>query len=554
MPSKLLRLLVLFILSFAATPAQADIVIASNSVCTYFKGTNEASSPISAWRTRDFDDSSWLRGTNAIYYGTTATSSPLTGNTLLTDMRSNYSCVFIRQTFVITNLSQVTNLNLVPIYKDGFVVWLNGVEVKRSSSFTNAVPYYTNYARNAVSAPLGLATNNLALTNYTLLLGTNILAIQGFIAPLSNAASKGFYFNTELNGGFKDTTSPWLQSTVPPAGSTVTNLTQINVVFSEAVTNVTPGSLQINGANALMVSGTGSNYTFSFRVPSAGLASVSLNPTNQIMDLSSNLLMASSPWQYTWVVIPPVVTALDLPAGSMLTNFTQLNVTFSVAVANVMAEDLVINGNGATTVSGSGSNYTFTFDQPAFGPVTVYWDPLNEITDLAGIPLSTGLPWNYTLQPPAIMATANPAAGATVNRLTQVAVTFNLPVTGVVASVLLVNGQAATNVSGSGSGPYLFKFPQPTPGQVQFSWAANQHIRQAAAFTNLFVGQSWTVTFDPTLVFADVVINEFLAANISVGGLTDEDGDLSSWIELYNRGPDSANLTGWSLSNDPNNP
>lgn len=50
----------------------------------------------------------------------------------------------------------------------------------------------------------------------------------------------------------------------------------------------------------------------------------------------------------------------------------------------------------------------------------------------------------------------------------------------------------------------------------------------------------------------DIVINEFLASNGL--GLTDEDGDSSDWIELYNRGDRPVNLSGWSLTDDPDLP
>jgi len=52
--------------------------------------------------------------------------------------------------------------------------------------------------------------------------------------------------------------------------------------------------------------------------------------------------------------------------------------------------------------------------------------------------------------------------------------------------------------------------------------------------------------------FDDLVINEFVAVNRT--GLSDEDGDHSDWIELYNAGQSSVNLGGWSLTDDPKNP
>ncbi len=50
-------------------------------------------------------------------------------------------------------------------------------------------------------------------------------------------------------------------------------------------------------------------------------------------------------------------------------------------------------------------------------------------------------------------------------------------------------------------------------------------------------------------VMSQIVINEFLALNDSLNA--DEDGDYSDWIELYNIGPTSVDLTGWYITDDP---
>jgi len=51
---------------------------------------------------------------------------------------------------------------------------------------------------------------------------------------------------------------------------------------------------------------------------------------------------------------------------------------------------------------------------------------------------------------------------------------------------------------------------------------------------------------------SNLIINEIMAGNGA--GLLDEDGDYSDWIELYNRGDSAINLSGWSLTDDPNQP
>lgn len=119
----------------------------------------------------------------------------------------------------------------------------------------------------------------------------------------------------------------------------------------------------------------------------------------------------------------------------------------------------------------------------------------------------------------------------------------------------MLNGVPAASAAGSGFGPYSFQFAQPAQGTVQFSWAPEHSIRDLSA--NLFSGTGWTALLDSAAAssaLTNVVINEFLTANINTNGLRDEDGDLSDWVELYNRGNVSVNLTGWSLTDMADQP
>ena len=51
---------------------------------------------------------------------------------------------------------------------------------------------------------------------------------------------------------------------------------------------------------------------------------------------------------------------------------------------------------------------------------------------------------------------------------------------------------------------------------------------------------------------AELLITEFLAGNDST--LTDEDGDSSDWIELFNSGTGPADLGGYHLTDDAASP
>ena len=52
--------------------------------------------------------------------------------------------------------------------------------------------------------------------------------------------------------------------------------------------------------------------------------------------------------------------------------------------------------------------------------------------------------------------------------------------------------------------------------------------------------------------FTSAYISEFVVDNRH--GLKDDDGDRSGWIELHNGGRATVNLSGWFLTDDPNNP
>ena len=60
------------------------------------------------------------------------------------------------------------------------------------------------------------------------------------------------------------------------------------------------------------------------------------------------------------------------------------------------------------------------------------------------------------------------------------------------------------------------------------------------------------VVFQAT-AFGNIVINEFMADNsATIADATD--GSFDDWIEIYNSGPESVNLDGYFLTDDPAEP
>src|SRR5438477_2614832 len=257
---------------------------------------------------------------------------------------------------------------------------------------------------------------------------------------------------------------------------------------------------------------------------------------------------------------PPAIYSITPAPGSTVSNLTQVTIVFTEPVTGVAPGNLQVNGGDADAVLGANStNFVFTFTQPPSGLVLFYFDIDQGITDLSGNyfdSVSAGS-WQVTLLDniPPVAASILPSPGATIGGLAQVQILFSEQVTNVDASDLLVNGSPlATNLTGSGAGPYLFQFPPRPAGSNYLTWTAGHGIRDLAATPNAFAGGSWSYIVDASAAAGNVVINEFLASAVTTNGLADEDGQFSDWIELYNRGTNTVNLNGWSLTDDPGTP
>lgn len=97
--------------------------------------------------------------------------------------------------------------------------------------------------------------------------------------------------------------------------------------------------------------------------------------------------------------------------------------------------------------------------------------------------------------PPRITA-VTPTRDSTLSLLSSVAVTFSRPVSGVSPDDLTVNNSPATNVSGSGAGPYTFTgYATPSTGVVNVV-VATGGIQDTGAPNLAFDGDSWTYTID----------------------------------------------------------
>ncbi len=388
-------LLWLFLCTLSVSAAE---LFPTNSTWRYLKGDVEASSPdTAAWRAPGFNDAAFATAPAPFWYGDVRP-----GGTQLGDMLGGYTCVFLRKTFTASNAAAQTALRLRYFVDDGFVVWLNGVELYREN-VTDLNPTYTTLAANQPTDPAPLVSTNLSLAPGLLREGENVVAVQAF--NTSNASSD-FGFDLAVDTIVSETVPPTIVSRTPAAG-TVGDLSAIVVTFSEPVSGIDAGDLLLNGIPVDDVSGSGTTFTFRFPTPPYGDVFVTWSGGHGIVDQATppNAFDATGPgatWKYTLVdQTSPTVTTLFPTPGTTVRSLSQVEVTFSEEVAGVDAADLRVNGQPAASVSRSpGGPFVFQFAAQPAGAVPIQWAAGHGITDQA-VPANAfaGGSWSYTVNP-----------------------------------------------------------------------------------------------------------------------------------------------------------
>jgi len=168
----------------------------------YWKGTNEPSSPSSAWREIGFGDTDWLSGRSGFSFNNAGRFEA----TLLPGAPTNFLTLYFRKTFMVADPSALQWLTLRLDYDDGFVAYLNGTEVAREGFAPDTIVAFDTPAQ-----PLGrTSAQEFDLTSFIPLLnaGMNVLAIELHNSSLADPA---LALVPELWANF--TRGPFLQGT-----------------------------------------------------------------------------------------------------------------------------------------------------------------------------------------------------------------------------------------------------------------------------------------------------------------------------------------------------
>jgi hypothetical protein len=146
---------------------------------SYFKGTAE---PSAAWNIAGFDDTAWLSGASGIGYGDNDDA------TVLADMRNAYTTVYMRRLFDVASPAAITGLELRADYDDGFVAYLNGVEVARRNVPAGFRPFdsLASASHEASGGTSGNPPETIPLSPSSLVAGTNVLAVQAINVTLAS--------------------------------------------------------------------------------------------------------------------------------------------------------------------------------------------------------------------------------------------------------------------------------------------------------------------------------------------------------------------------------
>jgi hypothetical protein len=276
-------------------------------VWSYRTGTNSPSTPITAWRGAGFDDSGWLTGTSGF---TTLASTDFYEATIL-PQPVGYRSVFIRRKFSVSDPGTVQWLILRLNYDDGFVAYLNGVEIARHG-LTNDPVAFDDYADPHIFHQGGAAEDiDVSASKGLLQPGTNVLAIEVHTAITNEAGNtNGMRLVPELLANFER--GPFIQNattnsmqviwrTPVPADSVVdfgTNQTLSSEISDAALTTnhvVTLTNLQ-----------PGSQYYYSVR-STAGTA-MAVSATNSFRTLKMN-------GDLTFLVLGDTGTGLPFPTA-----------------------------------------------------------------------------------------------------------------------------------------------------------------------------------------------------------------------------------------------
>lgn len=187
----------------APLPTGQALLFTKTSSRKYFIPTADIGT---TWKTDPaFNDSTWLPATGGIGYDTG--SSPTYLPHITTNTGSNKGFVYLRIPFTLNDPLALSYLQLKTQCDDGFIAYLNGIEVASLNKPASLV--WNSVASGAADEAAALLFQTTPISQHLHLLkaGQNVLAVQ---VLNESTSSSDLLFNCELAGGIDATNSPRL--------------------------------------------------------------------------------------------------------------------------------------------------------------------------------------------------------------------------------------------------------------------------------------------------------------------------------------------------------
>lgn len=260
----------------------------SASAWQYWEGRAE---PDPYWKWTVFDADSWTVGSMPFHEMEGSDGTALTG------IPEEYSSVFLRQTFDVSDRADIDDLRLDVVCSGGFVAWLNGVELIRynmreGASFVRSVPYEELLREEAEK------TNSWSIpfAEAYLVDGSNVLAVQA--CRDTSPDSKPFLLDLHLNCRTYSG-PPDLIKVLPEPGSVLDRLGPVEVFFDRPVEGMDYTSLKLDGLDSQVFRSIGaSQYVFSY-APAKGDVKLSWTAWLPLRDRSRNRrIYPAKGWNY----------------------------------------------------------------------------------------------------------------------------------------------------------------------------------------------------------------------------------------------------------------
>ncbi|MCT7956699.1 Ig-like domain-containing protein [Laspinema palackyanum] len=272
-----------------------------------------------------------------------------------------------------------------------------------------------------------------------------------------------------------------ITSTLTDGSYPVGQVIPISVTFDEVVTVTGTPELTLNsGGSATYNTGSGTNtLTFNYTV-ATGDTATDLETTaitlagGTITDAAGNNATltvptagsASSLGGAKNLVIDttvPTVTLASTAASTVNAPF-EVSATFSETVTGFAETDISVTNGTVSSLTGSGSSYSFMVTPTGSGTVTVNV-PTGGATDTAGNPNTAATALTRTADTTAPTVALASTAASTVNAPFEVSATFSETVTGFAADDVTVTNGTVSNLTGSGSN-YSFTITPTGSGTV----------------------------------------------------------------------------------------